>query len=180
MNETTTTTTKTVKRQNYLEKRKVKMENALQNDELNFPKNGVRVGAKEDPFEIQVPGQLWYCISFIAPIGASQRSKKTNIKIRGGFSTDTEAHAHADQIYKVDPDIDIHVVKGYNWIQIPPPLEHYDSIPMKYQQKEIGPIMDNYYMQQRKAAIELDTRMKNAKQQVTKKNKAKVARDARV
>ena len=139
-------------------------------DQLNFTGKAKRVGAEEDPPEIHVPGQQWFVISYVGPTG-NQRSKNVCIKIRGGFPTDIDAYNHVKEVNKVDPDFDIHVVKGYNWLQIPPPYEHQQSIPMKYNQDKMDKFMEGYYSQQKAANAQVEARMRDAKKQAAKKNK---------
>ena len=105
------------------------------------------VGMKRDPGSIQPPGQLYACVSWVAPSGTPQRAKSIAVKIRGVFGTRDEAHAHAAAIFQVDPDFDIHVVDMYEWLVLPPPMEHQMQIPMEYNQAKLDRIMKGYYHQ---------------------------------
>jgi len=119
------------------------------------------VGMKRDPGCIQPPGQLYACISWVAP-NARQRAKCVAVKIRGVFGTRDEAHAHAAAIFQVDPDFDIHVVDMYEWLVIPPPMEHQMQIPMEYNQAKLDRIMKGYYHQIRIQKRKHDQRVASA------------------
>lgn len=159
------------KRQKKIVKRKEVFEKMKKDNEINLEGSGPRVGGNIDPPEIKVAGQEWYVFSFVSPIGSSQRAKNIFVKFRGAFATDVEADEHAKKVRVVDPDVDIFIFKAGAWIQVPPPKEHYDAIPMKYMQEKIDKIMDGYYANARKGKIEVEARVKRAKAEADKKNK---------
>lgn len=159
-------------RQRKMRERLEKMRREKEKEEMNFTGKALRIGGKEDPPEVRIPGQQWYLFSFVAPSGSRQRGKAVFVKFRGAFATDKEAEEHAKKMHEVDPDFDIHIFKANNWIQVPPPAEHYESVPMKYNQDKLDKIMDDYYSQQKKKEADLAARVRDAKRQAAKKNKA--------
>lgn len=105
------------------------------------------VGMNRDPACVHPQGQQFAVVSWVAPSGTPQRAKNIAIKIRGVFGTKEEAHSHAGRIWTVDPDFDIHVVEMYEWLVLPPPMEHQMQIPMEYNQAKLDRIMKGYYHQ---------------------------------
>jgi uncharacterized protein DUF5832 len=134
-------------------------------------KGGRRVGASRDP--ITVPDQQFAVISIVAPEGTRQRSKKTAIKIRGVFPDEVAARKHCEELFKHDPDFDLQIVQMYEWLVIPPPLEHQNSIPMEYQQEKLNDIMKGYYEQIKRGKKEVETRMKTAQKEAKRRLKEK-------
>jgi len=104
-----------------------------------------RVGMKRDP--VTVPGQRFAVLSWVAPSATPQRCKTIAVKIRGVFDTEEAANEHAKKLYARDPDFDIHIVDMYEWLVLPPPLDHQYAIPMQYQQEKLNKIMSGYYKQ---------------------------------
>jgi hypothetical protein len=131
----------------------------------------VRVGSKRDPIEIT--GQKFAVISFVAPESTRQKSKNVAIKIRGVFPDEQSAEKHAKELWSVDNDFDIHVVDMYEWIVIPPPIDLLSAIPMKYNQDKLDKIMKGYYDQMQRSKKDMEKRMNAAKREVRKKLKRK-------
>jgi len=154
-------------KQKMMDREKKRLLTEMRN-KTNTANNGMRVEAKGDPEIIRLPTQQWYVISFVSPLGLGQRSSHVMIKFRGAFETSEEADKHAQKVHKVDPDFDIHIFKANEWIQVPPPEKHYDSVPMKYMQDELRPIMDSYYDEQKKKKLNLDKRIEGAKKKSKK------------
>lgn len=119
------------------------------------------VKPQRDP--ITIDGQQYALISFVAPSGARQRSKFVQVKIRGVFDDDDEAQAHAKKLHEKDPDFDIHVVRMYEWLRIPPPQEVYEAVPMEYDDPDLDKVMKNYYSQQEAQRKAHEKRVKEAK-----------------
>lgn len=120
------------------------------------------VGMNRDPGCVQPSGQQFAVISWVAPTNTPQRAKNIAIKIRGVFATKEEAHSHAGKIWAVDPDFDIHVVDMYEWLVLPPPMEHQMQIPMEYNQGKLDRIMKGYYHQIKMQRQKHDTRVASA------------------
>lgn len=159
------------RRQQKLQKRAEDETARRQKDRMNLTGNKLRVGEAEDPEEICLPGQKWFLVSFTGPVGANQRSKNLMVKFRGAFDTWQEAEEHSKKVFEADPDFDVHIFKANAWIQLPPPKDHYDAVPMKYNQEKLDKIMEGYYAQQKKAATDIKNRVANAKKTAAKKNK---------
>lgn len=115
--------------------------------ECNLKGEPGRVSMKRDPASVQPSGQRFAVLSWVAPHSTPQRSRHIAVKIRGVFATVEEAKEHAAAVYRVDPDFDIHVVDMFEWLVIPPPMEHRMQIPMEYQQPKLDRIMRGYYEQ---------------------------------
>lgn len=128
-------------------------------EDMNLKGEPGRVGMKRDPASVQPPGQLYACVSWVAPHSTPQRAKFIAMKIRGVFGTKEEALAHAAKVYAADPDFDIHVVDMYEWLVLPPPQEHQMQIPMEYNQAKLDRIMKGYYLQIRKQKQKHDQRV---------------------
>jgi len=88
-----------------------------------------------------VPGQVFACLSVIGP-SCPQKTDKFGIKIRGCFSTNGEAAAHAKRLQKEDATFDIYVVDMYKWLLIPPdPAEIEDT---HYGEDKLEEMMQQY------------------------------------
>lgn len=134
----------------------------------NLANTGTRIGSGTDPDEIMAKNQYFSLVSFIAPKGARQRGNALYLKFRGSFASIEEAKLHARTINERDPDFDIHIVKNGAWLQLPPPTEVYDEVPMEYNQDKLQSTMEGYYRQIAAQKTALDQRVKQAKDKMKK------------
>lgn len=95
-----------------------------------------------------VPGQLYACLSVVGP-DCPQKTDKFGIKIRGCFSTQPEAAAHAKRLQKEDSTFDIYVVDMYKWLLIPPDREHIEDT--HYADEKLEELMQAYKENQTQA-----------------------------
>ena len=166
---------KTSKRQAKIEQRR--KEAQKESEKLNLAGTGRRVSSTRDPpqvisecTKINNGRDLQYCVvSFVAPDGARQRSKRVMIKFRGAFVSMNEADEYCKFLRSIDPDFDLHIFCMWEWIQVPPPAEQYESVEMKYMQEQLGPIMRQHYQQAVAGKLQVQNNLKKAKEEAKKK-----------
>jgi len=107
---------------------------------------------------ITVPGQLFACLSIVGP-SCPQKNDKFGIKIRGAFSTRSEAESHAKRLQRDDATFDIFVVDMYKWLLIPPDMDAIDD--QHYNDDKLEDIMTKYRENQRLAAAMFEKRKKD-------------------
>jgi len=107
---------------------------------------------------ITVPGQVFACLSIVGP-DCPQKTDKFAIKIRGSFSTRSEAEAHAKRLQKDDATFDIYVVDLYKWLLIPPDKDAIED--QHYNDEKLEEIMTKYRENQRMAASMFEKRKKD-------------------
>ena len=107
---------------------------------------------------ITVPGQLFACLSIVGP-ECPQKTDKFAIKIRGSFSTRSEAEDHAKRLQRDDATFDIYVVDLYKWLLIPPNNTDIDDV--HYADEKLEDIMTKYRDNQRLAAAMFEKRKKD-------------------
>ena len=108
---------------------------------------------------LTVPGQLFACISIVGP-ECPQRTDHFAVKLRGAFSSRSEAESHAKRLQKDDATFDIYVVDMYKWLVIPPVADDIDDV--HYPDKTLETIMTKYKESQREAAKMFEKRKKDA------------------
>jgi len=110
---------------------------------MNLRGDAKRVGMERDP--IEVPGQKFAVVSYVAPHTAPQRCKTIAVKLRGCFESKDAADARAYEVAQMDPDFDVYVVEMYEWLVLPLPVEQQSALRMKYNQDKLQQLMDGYY-----------------------------------
>jgi len=162
-------------KEDYLEKQNVATEGgaspAPPPDAL-VARPGDRVGSKRDPPHYDVPGQQFLVISFVAPQGTRQKSKKVAIKFRGAFETEQEAKARVEEVHKFDPDFDVFFVDMYKWIELPPPFRTMMQTPMRYEDEDLNKTMQGYYRGIESSAREVKQRVQKAKAEAAERSAA--------
>jgi hypothetical protein len=107
---------------------------------------------------LTVPGQLFACLSIVGP-DCPQKTDKFGIKIRGAFSTRSEAESHAKRLQRDDATFDIYVVDMYKWLLVPPDKEHIDDV--HYADDKLEDIMSKYRENQKLAASMFEKRKRD-------------------
>jgi hypothetical protein len=107
---------------------------------------------------LTVPGQLFACLSIVGP-DCPQKTDKFGIKIRGAFSTRSEAESHAKRLQRDDATFDIYVVDMYKWLLVPPDKEHIDDV--HYADDKLEDIMSKYRENQKLAAAMFEKRKRD-------------------
>jgi len=132
----------------------------LERTERNLRGDAPRIAAQRDP--IEVPGQKFFVFSYAAPHTSPQHCKYIAIKIRGVFNTKEEADKRLAEVHQMDPDFDIFVLDMYEWIVIPPPVEHQTAMPCFYNQPKLQELMKNHYETVARGASEVQERMQKS------------------
>jgi len=92
---------------------------------------------EDDP----IPGQLWFCISFVSPEGIKNCNTR-GLKVRGVYGSRKEADKRADDLHRKYPDFDVFVGEIGKWLPWnPDPNECQDSV---YLEKELNDIVKGY------------------------------------
>ena len=92
---------------------------------------------EDDP----IPGQLFYCISFLSPEGIRNCTTR-GVKIRGVYSSYEQACDRCKELQEKDGDFDVHVGEMGKWLAWDPdPNSAKDQV---YQEKELNDLMKGY------------------------------------
>jgi len=124
--------------------------------------NNIDINLETD--SIKLPKQNYALISIVAPHATNQKSDKLCVKIKGVFDTLEQAQAHAQRLMNMDATFDIIVTSMYEWLLLPPPLDHiHDQV---YMDNELNTLISEYRTTQERSKLEFDIR-----KQELKKNK---------
>lgn len=110
---------------------------------------------------------------FVAPHDTPQRCKNIAIRFLGGFYDEKSADAYIDELYKLDPDFDIHKIDLGHWIVLPPPPKQYASIKMEYQQEKLKEFMEEHYRKIDKGKRHMERRITEGRKNAKKQKKAR-------
>jgi len=128
--------------------------------ERNLRGDGPKIGMKRDP--VEVPGQKYAVISYVAPHTTPQHCKYIAVKIRGVFNALQEANQRAEEVSHFDPDFQVDVVEMYEWLVIPPPVDLQAAVPYKYQQEKLQQLVDGHYRSIERGRTNVQQRMQRS------------------
>jgi len=117
-----------------------------------------------DPVQLQVPGQKYFVLSYVAPTSKGMRAANVMVKCSGCYASRPLADAAAKEIAKCDRRIDVFVVECYNFVSIPIPIDVYGSIRKEYMQERIDRIMHAKYKEVEHDRKEMESRVRADKQ----------------
>lgn len=102
---------------------------------------------EDDP----IPGQLFYCISFLSPEGI-KNCKIRGIKVRGVYDTLAKAQQRAKDLQEIDPDFHVFVGEVGKWCPWDPSPDDANSVKdQQYREQELQDLMKAYKENQKKA-----------------------------
>jgi hypothetical protein len=126
-----------------------------------------------EPFPLEVPGQLYVLVSFVAP-EARQASGMSGFRVYGAFAELEEARAHAARVNAVDPAFDVYVAEMYRWCAWhPDPQQIADKV---HSDKQLDEMLREHRAQQEAARVAFDQRIAD---DLAASSAARAAREAR-
>jgi len=125
-----------------------------------------------------IPGQLWFCVSFLSPEGIKNCSVR-GLKIRGVYGSKPEADKRAKELQEQDPDFHVFVGEMGKWLPWDPdPNDVEDN---QYQEKELQKLMkgykDNLEKSKRMQQQRKEDMIRQAAQDEQRQNRDQAARD---
>lgn len=139
------------------------------NVKKNLTGKGTRIAGKPD--ELVLEGQQYAVISFVTPKTERATSDRIFMKFRGAFATPEDADAWAAKVHEADPDFDVHIVRMWNWIEIPPSEEIFQKIPRKYAEEGLDKIVRDHYANIERGNEAIRQRRKAAEKEAKRKMK---------
>lgn len=164
------------RRQEKIEKRRLKQAALAEKNQLNFKGTAKRVAEGPTPERGRVPGQNYLCKRVVAPQGTRQSASALLEKYEGVFNTVEEAQAHCKVLHEVDPDIDVIIVQMYNWAPVVPTEESNSQTPMEYSDARLNGFMKQHYEKQAEAKRNMDKRVKESKRRNDEERKKHLAK----
>ena len=96
----------------------------------------------------EIPGQVWYCVSFLSPEGIRNCSMR-GLKVRGVYPTEDQANKRAKELQEIDPDFHVFVGQVGKWCPWDPdPKTSTDQV---YREEELQKLMKSYKENRQKA-----------------------------